>query len=87
MAELPKKIGWVGLGLMGIPMAKNLVHKIPDAEFYVYDVVQEALDTFVKDGQGRVHACQNSKEVADKSVCHARPQLYPYYHSCGAVRG
>jgi len=72
MAELPKKVGWVGLGLMGYPMAGNLLKKMSDdTEFYVYDVVQESIDKFVKEGNGRVHACTSSKEVADKSVCHA----------------
>lgn len=67
--SLPKKIGWVGLGLMGYPMATNLLKKMEDAEFYVYDVVQDSIDKFVKEGNGRVHACASSKEVADKSVC------------------
>jgi len=71
MAARPNKIGWVGLGLMGYPMAANLLKKMPDADFYVYDVVQESIDKFVKDGNGRVQACASSKDVADKSVCHA----------------
>jgi len=71
MAALPKKVGWVGLGLMGYPMANNLLNKMPDAEFFVYDVIQDSIDKFVKDGNGRVQACASSKEVADKSVCHA----------------
>ncbi|KAK4541819.1 hypothetical protein LTR36_007351 [Oleoguttula mirabilis] len=69
MAEqvLPKRVGWVGLGLMGYPMATNLLRKMQDADFYVYDVVQEFIDKFVADGRGRVHACASSQEVADKS--------------------
>jgi len=70
MAALPKKIGWVGLGLMGDPMARNLLRKMEsDTEIYVYDVIQDAIDKFVKEGQGRVIACKSSKEVAEKSVC------------------
>lgn len=69
MAEqLPKAIGWVGLGLMGYPMAKNLVSKLDaDTHFYVYDVVQENMHSFVKEDETRVHACGSSKEVTDQS--------------------
>ena len=71
MAELPKTIGWVGLGAMGFPMAANLVKKLSnDTHFFVYDVVQDFVDRFVKEDQGRVKACTSAKEVADKSVCH-----------------
>jgi 6-phosphogluconate dehydrogenase (decarboxylating) len=69
MADLPTTIGWIGLGSMGFPMAGNLVKKMrEDAQFYVYDVVQDFVDRFVAEGKGRVHACQSAKEVADKSV-------------------
>ena len=72
MATLPKNIGWIGLGLMGFPMASNLLKKTSeDTQLYVYDVVQDSIDKLVKQGNGRVHACGSSKEVTDKSVCHA----------------
>ncbi|KAI7278074.1 hypothetical protein KC332_g17152 [Hortaea werneckii] len=68
MATLPKNIGWIGLGLMGLPMARNLLKKMDDdTQFFVFDVVQESIDTFVADGNGRVHACSSSREIADKS--------------------
>ncbi|KAI6906721.1 hypothetical protein KC318_g5723 [Hortaea werneckii] len=68
MAALPKHIGWIGLGLMGLPMARNLLKKMDeDTQFFVFDVVQESIDAFVADGKGRVHACSSSREVADKS--------------------
>lgn len=69
MADLPENIGWIGLGIMGMPMVRNLLAKMKDkTQFYVYDVVQESIDQLVRDGQGRVHACSSSKEVADNSV-------------------
>jgi 3-hydroxyisobutyrate dehydrogenase len=72
MSALPKSIGWVGLGLMGYPMATNLLKKLDNTtQFYVFDVAKDLVDRFVNDGEGRVYACQSSKEVADKSVCHA----------------
>lgn len=77
MAALPKNVGWVGLGIMGLPMAINLHRKMEkDTQFYVYDVVQANIDKLVDQGEGRVHACSSSKEVADKSVCHASLQLH-----------
>lgn len=77
MATLPKNIGWIGLGLMGLPMARNLLKKMDDdTQFFVFDVVQESIDTFVADGNGRVHACGSSREVADKSVC---PPHHPLF--------
>ena len=70
ITDLPKHIGWIGLGLMGYPMAGNLLKKMSkDTQFYLFDVVKDAIEKFVGDGEGRVHACASSKEVADKSVC------------------
>lgn len=52
-------------------MATNLLKKMdPDTQFHVYDVSQELVNKFVNDGNGRVHACNSSKGVADKCVCH-----------------
>lgn len=69
--DLPKNIGWIGLGLMGLPMATNLLKKTDsETKFYVYDVVQESIDKFANldEAKGRVEACGSAKEVADKSV-------------------
>lgn len=68
MSGLPKRIGFIGLGLMGYPMAKNLVHKLSDSQMFVYDVSQDSINKIVAEDKGRVHACSSSKEVADKSV-------------------
>ena len=77
MASLPPNIGWIGLGLMGYPMATNLLHKLPHTDFHVFDIMPEALDSFVRDGGGRVHACASSREVADKSVCLSQFNHHP----------
>ena len=71
--DLPKNVGWIGLGLMGFPMATNLLKKMDsETRFYVYDVAQDSLDKFVSldEAKGRVKACASSREVADKSVRH-----------------
>ena len=71
MATPPKRIGFCGLGLMGQPMFANLVKKLPSTTtFYIYDVVQSALEEAATSGAGRVHICQNAKQVADESVRH-----------------
>jgi 3-hydroxyisobutyrate dehydrogenase len=75
--HLPTNIGWIGLGLMGLPMATNLLNKTSaNTKLYVYDVVQEAIDKLVEQGKGKVEACGSSKEVADKSVCTCSTQIY-----------
>ena len=43
------KIGFVGLGIMGMPMAKNLM-KYTDVELYVYDINNDAVDRAVQCG-------------------------------------
>ncbi len=68
-SKLPQNIGWIGLGLMGLPMATNLLKKTDKSTtIYVFDVVKDVVEKFVEAGEGRVKACSSSKEVADKSV-------------------
>jgi 2-hydroxy-3-oxopropionate reductase len=57
-----KKIGFIGLGIMGCPMAKNLLKK--GYQLTVYDIVSEKVDELVKAG---VKAGTSSKDVAEKS--------------------
>jgi hypothetical protein len=71
---------------MGLPMSRNLLGKMDnETQFYVYDVVQKSIDDFVEEGQGRVHACSSSKEVADRSVCYTNrtpfglPESFTYF--------
>ncbi len=57
-----KTIGFIGLGIMGKPMAKNLIKA--GCELTVYDIVQPAVDELVKAGAA---AGRSSKDVAAKS--------------------
>jgi len=57
-----KKIGFIGLGIMGNPMAKNLIKA--GYELTVYDVVPEKTDDVVKAG---AKAGTSSKEVSAAS--------------------
>ena len=57
-----KKIGFVGLGIMGKPMAKNLLKA--GYELVVFDINQEAVAEVVVAGAVKA---ENAKEVAAKS--------------------
>jgi len=62
--------GFIGLGLMGLPMVRNLIKKTDDnTKFFVYDVSEKAVQELCKAQDGRVTGCKNSKEVAESSVC------------------
>jgi len=63
-------IGFIGLGLMGLPMAENLIKKTPETtKFFVYDVVEDALNKFCNEHLTRAQAMRSSREVAEKAVC------------------
>jgi len=57
-----KKIGFIGLGIMGKPMARNLLKA--GYSLTVYDIVPEKMDDVVKAG---AKAGSSSKDVAEKS--------------------
>ena len=57
-----EKIGFIGLGIMGDPMAKNLLEA--GYSLTVYDIVPEKIDDVVKAG---AQAGSSNKEVAQKS--------------------
>ncbi|KAF4305369.1 putative 3-hydroxyisobutyrate dehydrogenase protein [Botryosphaeria dothidea] len=68
MAFTYHSIGFVGLGIMGLPMLENLLKTLPGSpQFYVYDVSRPQVDALVAQYADRVEACQNAREVADKS--------------------
>ncbi|MDO4888989.1 MAG: 2-hydroxy-3-oxopropionate reductase [Actinomycetaceae bacterium] len=62
MKEKSMKIGFIGLGIMGRPMAKNLVKAGHD--LYVNDFNQDAVDDLVAQG---ATAVANAKEAAEKA--------------------
>ena len=55
------KIGFIGLGIMGKPMAKNLMKA--GHELVVYDVIAANVDNVVAAG---AQACASSKDVAEQ---------------------
>src|SRR4030042_4956729 len=56
------KIGFIGLGIMGKPMARNLLKA--GYSLVVYDINEEAVEEVVKDGAARG---KSSCDVASKS--------------------
>ncbi len=57
------KIGFIGLGIMGEAMCRNIVQKNAEP-VYVFDFVKEKVDLLVKEG---AVACTSSFEVAEKA--------------------
>ena len=57
-----KNIGFIGLGIMGCPMARNLLKK--GYSLTVYDIVSEKVDDLVEAG---AKAGSSNKDVAEKS--------------------
>lgn len=66
----PQSIGFIGLGVMGYPMAQNLLSKLPPASnLYIFDVSRDTLRRFAKEADNKqVTICESSKQVAEKSV-------------------
>ncbi|MBR3363403.1 MAG: NAD(P)-dependent oxidoreductase [Solobacterium sp.] len=57
------KIGFIGLGIMGEAMCRNIVQKNAEP-VYVFDFVKEKVDLLVKEG---AVACTSSLEVTEKA--------------------
>lgn len=63
MAETMERIGFIGLGIMGRPMARNLMKA--GYPLTVYDVVGEAMEELVSEG---ADGASSSQEVAEKTA-------------------
>ena len=57
------RIGFIGLGIMGKPMAKNLIKA--GHSLVVYDVVSSAVEELVAAGATRATSCRNVAETAE----------------------
>lgn len=76
--EKYKSIGFIGLGLMGVPMVENVIKKTgSDVRIYVNDVVEDPVKQLCDQYPDRVEKCDTAKAVANKSVCkkYSRPQI------------
>ena len=73
-----KSIGFIGLGLMGVPMVENVIKKTnSNVRIYVNDVVEDPVKYLCDQYPDRVEKCETAKNIADKSVCKIcfRPSL------------
>jgi 3-hydroxyisobutyrate dehydrogenase-like beta-hydroxyacid dehydrogenase len=59
---MDKTVGFIGLGIMGNPMCKNILSK--GYKLYVYDINTEAVDALVKCG---ATSCDSPKAVAQQA--------------------
>ena len=59
---MSEKIGFIGLGIMGSPMAKNLINS--GFEVYAYDIIEKNLNNIVNSGAKKA---LSPKEVSEKS--------------------
>ena len=59
---MSEKIGFIGLGIMGSPMAKNLINS--GFEVYAYDIIEKNLDNIVSSGAKKA---LSPKEVSKNS--------------------
>ena len=77
------KIGFLGLGVMGLPMAKNLVKK-SGCEVLGFDVAQSRLDEFAAAGGTPVKEQTDIYKQCD-IIMQILPQLHRPRHHPGPV--
>lgn len=64
-----KSFGFIGLGIMGWGMAKNLRAKIPvDSVLHVCEVNKARRDEFVTSTTGTIQVADSPREIAERSV-------------------
>ena len=63
---MAEKIGFVGLGIMGKPMARNLLKA--GYELTVYDIVGEAVEEVVGDGAAPASSSREVAAATDKII-------------------
>ncbi|KAF2221516.1 NAD binding domain of 6-phosphogluconate dehydrogenase-domain-containing protein [Elsinoe ampelina] len=63
-----KTVGFIGLGLMGKPMAGHLAKKLPaDTRIHVFDISKDVVQDLASQYPDKVVVGANAKDVADKS--------------------
>lgn len=72
-AQIPAgRYGFIGLGVMGMGMAKNLRSKLPSgSSLVICDVVQSQITRFLDESKGtaQVEVVTSPKEVVQRAVC------------------
>lgn len=69
MNGTPASVGFVGLGIMGFPMARNLISKLPaGSKIFVHDISADAVARFKAVQPESVVPCKSAREVTEQSV-------------------
>ncbi|KAH7133871.1 NAD binding domain of 6-phosphogluconate dehydrogenase-domain-containing protein [Dactylonectria macrodidyma] len=64
----PLKLGFIGLGAMGLPMASNLISKAPPgSSLYVYDISENSMRILVEKHPASVVVCRSPKDVSQRT--------------------
>ncbi|KAJ6173863.1 hypothetical protein N7485_006675 [Penicillium canescens] len=64
----PRMLGFIGLGVMGYPMAVNLLKKLDDEGIlHVYDISDQVLEKFEQEAPHVVVVCSSAREVSERS--------------------
>lgn len=74
--------GFIGLGVMGWGMAKNLRAKIPvSSKLIVCELSESRRDQFVRETEGIIEVVLSPKAVAEEAVSLSRVILSFIYHN------
>ncbi|KAM0185128.1 hypothetical protein ACHAPI_012278 [Fusarium lateritium] len=63
------KLGFIGLGAMGLPMASNLISKATQGStLYIYDISEESTKYLAGKHRGSVEICSSARDVAQNAL-------------------
>ncbi|KAG5661263.1 hypothetical protein KAF25_005385 [Fusarium avenaceum] len=66
--EQPLKLGFVGLGAMGLPMASNLISKAPKGSvLFIYDISEKSVKQLANKYNNSAEICKSAREVAQSA--------------------
>lgn len=73
MSDTSDNVGFIGLGVMGYPMAQNLLSKLPTrSSMSIFDISDDTLSRFQADANSdHLSICKSSRQVAEQCVCTA----------------
>lgn len=67
--EGPMNLGFIGLGAMGLPMASNLISKVPlGSTLFIYDISENLMEKLTNKHGDCVTTCNSAREVARNAV-------------------
>lgn len=62
-------LGFIGLGAMGLPMASNLISKVPQgSNLFIYEISEDLMEKLTNKHGDCVTTCSSAREVARSAV-------------------